>query len=170
MNISGIPLQVTLTDLPTGSTPAETPLENITIYEDDITAVLWQRWIACYMLYDWNMLHADSAYASNKYTWIEQVCKRLEGTSINAGALENTLTDTFNHILLEDLEDFIQTHMKVWECDRLTVEFHVARVVSELFTVKPKEGRREPGAPGSPFHICQKKSYLINAATNAAAG
>ena len=60
------------------------------------------------MLYDWNMLHADSAYASNKYTWIEQVCKRLEGTSINAGTLENTLTDTFNHILLEDLEDFMQ--------------------------------------------------------------
>ena len=56
MNILGIPLQVTLTDLPTGNTPAETPPENITIYEDDITAVLWQRWIACYMLYDWNML------------------------------------------------------------------------------------------------------------------
>ena len=144
MNISGIPLQVTLTNFPAKSTPTGTARENISIYEDDITAVLWQRWIACYMLYDWNFRHADFAYESNKYTWIEQVCKRLEGTSINAGALENTLTDTFNHVLLEDLEDFIQTHMRVWECDRLTVEFHVTRLIEKLFTVKPKGGRREP--------------------------
>ena len=56
---------------------------------------------------------------------------------------------------LEDLEDFIQTHMRVWECDRLTVEYHVARVMSELFTVKPK-GRREPGAPGSLIKLPSK--------------
>ena len=113
------------------------------------------------MLYDWNMFHADSTYASNKYKWIKQVCKRLEGTSIDAKALENTLTDTFNHVLLEDLEDFIQTHMSVWECDRLTVEFHVARVMAELFTVKQKEEKRESGAPGSPFHLTNGTAALL---------
>ena len=51
MNISGIPLQVTLTGLPAGNTPAEAALENIFICENDITDVLWQRWTACYMLY-----------------------------------------------------------------------------------------------------------------------
>lgn len=161
MNISGIPLQVTLTGLPAGNTSAEAALENIFICENDITDVLWQRWTACYMLYDWNMFHADSTYASNKYKWIKQVCKRLEGTSIDAKALENTLTDTFNHVLLEDLEDFIQTHMSVWECDRLTVEFHVARVMAELFTVKQKEEKRESGAPGSPFHLTNGTAALL---------
>ena len=108
MNISGIPLQVTLTGLPAGNTPAEAALENIFICENDITDVLWQRWTACYMLYD-----------------------------------------------------FIQTHMSVWECDRLTVEFHVARVMAELFTVKQKEEKRESGAPGSPFHLTNGTAALL---------
>ncbi len=42
MNISGIPQLVTLTVL-----SSKTPPENISIYEDDISTALWQRWIAC---------------------------------------------------------------------------------------------------------------------------
>ena len=71
MNISGIPLLVTLTDLSTGSTLKETIPKNISIYEDEISVVLWQRWIACYMLYDWIFRHAESAYDSNRYIWIQ---------------------------------------------------------------------------------------------------
>lgn len=108
--------------------------KNISIDEDDVSAILWQRWIACYMLYDWNMHHADNAYFNNMYIRVQKVCKRLEGTTIDAASLKNTLTDTFNHILLEDVEDFIQTHMEVWKCDRLTVEFEVARVMAEIFS------------------------------------
>lgn len=134
MNISGIPFLVTLTDLSTGSTLTETVPENISIYEDDISVVLWQRWIACYMLYDWNFRHAESAYDSNRYIWIQQVCKRLEGTTTDTASLKNILTDTFNHILLEDVENFIKTHMKVWKCGRLTVEYQIAKVVSEIFS------------------------------------
>ena len=134
MNISGVPLLVELTNLPTSSTLTEIDPKNISIDEDDVSAILWQRWIACYMLYDWNMHHADNAYFNNMYKWGQKVCKRLEGTTIDAASLKNTLTDTFNHILLEDVEDFIQTHMKVWECDRLTVEFEVARVMAEIFS------------------------------------
>lgn len=133
MNILGIPLQVTLTVLPPGSTPAETPPENITIYEDDITAVLWQRWIACYMLYDWNPHHAGYAYLNNKCDWTQQVFKRLDGMAIDAASLNDVLTDTLNRILLEDVEDFIQTHMKVWKCDRLTVEFQVTKAIAEIY-------------------------------------
>jgi hypothetical protein len=66
MNISGIPLLVTLTDFSTETAP-----ENISIYEDAISVALWQRWIACYMLYDWNFRHAESAYDSNRYIWIQ---------------------------------------------------------------------------------------------------
>ena len=90
--------------------------------------------MACYMLYDWNLHHADSAYLSNKCGWVQQTYKRLEGTATDASSLKDTLTDTFNRILLEDVEDFIQTHMRVWKCDRLTVEFQVAKVTAEIFS------------------------------------
>ncbi len=134
MNISGFPLLVKLTNLPASSPSTETGQEEISIQENVVSAVIWQRWIACYMLYDWNLHHANSAYLSNKCGWVQQTYKRLEGTATDAASLKTTLTDTFNRILLEDVEDFIQTHMRVWKCDRLTVEFQVAKVTSEIFS------------------------------------
>lgn len=134
MNISGFPLLVKLTNLPASSPSTETGQEEISIQENVVSAVIWQRWIACYMLYDWNLHHANSAYLSNKCGWVQQTYKRLEGTATDAASLKDTLTDTFNRILLEDVEDFIQTHMRVWKCDRLTVEFQVAKVTSEIFS------------------------------------
>lgn len=112
----------------TGSTLTGESRKSTVIYENDVTAVLRQRWIACYMLYDWNPRHADDTYLSNKYGWVQQTYKRLKGKTADA----NTLTDTFNQILLADVEDFIQTHMKVWQCDRLTVESQVTKAVAEL--------------------------------------
>lgn len=134
MNISGVPLLAEPSNLPASSTLPETDWENIPIHENDVTTVLMQRWIACYMLYDWNLLNAESAYEDDMCIWVLEVCRRLEGTTINARSLESTLTDTFNHVLLEDVEDFIQTHMKVWECDRLTVEFKVVKAAAEIFS------------------------------------
>ncbi len=49
MNISGVSVTVDSTGHLVGSTLTEIP-----IHENDVTAVLTQRWIACYMLYDWN--------------------------------------------------------------------------------------------------------------------
>ena len=134
MNISGVPLLAEPSNLPASSTLPETDWENIPVHENDVTTVLMQRWIACYMLYDCNLHHADHAYLSNKCNWVQQTYKRLEGTATDAASLKDTLTDTFNRILLEDVEDFIQTHMRVWKCDRLTVEFQIAKVTAEIFS------------------------------------
>ena len=97
---------------------------------NDVTDILYRRWIACYMLYDWNPKHAEDAYSGNMYDWIQQTYKRLEDNDADADT--DTLTDTFNQILLEDVEDFIQTHMSVWKGDRLTVEAQVVKALAEL--------------------------------------
>ena len=137
MNISGFPLLVKLTDLPASSPSTETGQEEISIQENVVSAVIWQRWIACYMLRDWNLLDAESAYVETECIRIQEVCRRLEGATINARSLEGTLTDTFNHVLLEDVEYSIQRYMEAWKCDRPKVEFWIAWVISELFPVKP---------------------------------
>lgn len=134
MNISGFPLLVKLTNLPAGSPSAGTDQEEVSIQENVVSSVIWQRWIACYMLQDWDLLDAQFAYVETECIRIQEVCRRLEGTTIDARSLEGTLTDTFNHVLLEDVEDFIRTHMRVWKCDRLTVEFQVAKVTAEIFS------------------------------------
>lgn len=59
---------------------------------------------------------------------------RLEGTAIEEDeSLEELMTDTFNQILAEDVEDFIQTHMRVWKCDRTRVELQVAKAMTWIF-------------------------------------
>ncbi len=133
MNISGFPLLVKLTNLPAGSPSAGTDQEEVSIQENVVSSVIWQRWIACYMLQDWDLFDAQFAYVETECIRIQEVCRRLEGTTIDARSLEGTLTDTFNHVLLEDVEDFIQTHMRVWKCDRLTVEFQVTKTVAEIY-------------------------------------
>lgn len=136
MDTSGASLAVKAARLSAGTSLAESAQKGELIHENDVTNVLMQRWIACYMLYDWNIHHAGSAYLSNKCNWVQQVFKRMDGMAIDAASLMDVLTDTFNQILLQDVEDFIQTHMKVWKCDRLTVEFQVAKVVAEIYSEK----------------------------------
>ena len=93
--------------------------------------------------------------------WIQQVCKRTEGTATDTASLKNILTDTFNHILLEDVEDCIKTHMKVWECDRLTVEFQIIKVVAEIFSEqKPQEVEKIPVNP-MPQKSCLKNDNFF---------
>lgn len=141
MNISGFPLLVKLTNLPASSPSTETDQEEISIQENVVSAVIWQRWIACYMLYNWDLLDAESAYVETECIRIQEVCRRLEGATINAGSLEGTLTDTFNHVLLEDVEYSIQRYMEAWKCDRSKVEFWIAWVIAELFPVRPLIGK-----------------------------
>lgn len=133
MGNSSVSQTVKATGLLSGGILSEAMLKAAPIHENDVTAVLMQRWIACYMLYDWTPRHACSAYLDNTCDWVQQAYKRLDSTAIDAASLNDVLTDTFNRILLEDVEDFIQTHMKVWKCDRLTVEFHVAKAVAEIY-------------------------------------
>lgn len=141
MNISGFPLLVKLTNLPASSPSTETGQEDVSIQEDVVSSVIWQRWIACYMLQDWDLFDAQFAYVETQCIRIQEVCKRLEGTTIDARSLEGTLTDTFNHVLLEDVEDSIQRYMEAWKCDRSKVELWIAWAIAELFPVKPLIGK-----------------------------
>lgn len=115
------------------SASTEIDLREFFIHEDAVSEILWQRWIACYMLYDWNFHHAETTYCNNKFMWTDQVYNRMKGTTIEDESLEELMTNIYNQILLEDLEDFIQTHMRVWKCDRLTVELQVAKTIAGVF-------------------------------------
>lgn len=125
-----------ITELLPESTSTGINLREFPVYGDNVTNVLWQRWIACYLLYDWTPKHADNAFCNNGCMWVEQVYKRLEGKVIDAASLRAVMTDTYNQILHEDVEDFIQTHMRVWKCDRSTVEFQIAKTIAEIFVEK----------------------------------
>lgn len=105
-------------------------VDEMVIAKNEISCLLQQRWIACYMLYDWNPSHADNAFYNNEFERYKEVFKRLTNESAlpSSAAL---MTDAYNKVLAEDVESFIQTHMEVSSCSRAEVEIQIVRALIE---------------------------------------
>ena len=106
---------------------------NLSITKDNISAVLERRWIACYMLYDWNYLHAENAFDTNELERFQKAIKILNRHPCAASELDQKLTEAYNRVLMKDIESFINQHMKSWSADRIMVELELARAEAELF-------------------------------------
>lgn len=97
----------------------------------EVSKMLETRWIACYMLYDWNIQHAKNAFSSNEIVRYKKVC--TQWTAVKGNPLvEETLISLYNTVLVEDIEAFVQHHMSAWGCDRSKVEVEVARAMTEI--------------------------------------
>lgn len=104
----------------------------MTIHLDYASEYLRKRWIACYMLYDWNINHAHNSFFSNEVDRYQRVCKLMKTEPTISDAL---VTKTYNQVLAEDIEEFIQYHMRTGTSDRLRVEIDIATTLTELTTV-----------------------------------
>lgn len=107
-------------------------LENFSITKDKISAVLKRRWLACYMLYDWNYRHAEHTFATNEMERFQKAIETLSRHPCAAPELDQKLTKAYNRVLVEDVESFIRQHMKVWSADRTVVELELARAEAEM--------------------------------------
>ena len=101
-------------------------MDKIVITLDEVSGCLQMRWIACYMIYDWNYRHADNAFYNNQIARRKKVIERLKAVDeIN----DKFVTEIYNRVLAEDVEDFIQNHMRVQNCDRVQVEIEIAEAM-----------------------------------------
>ena len=81
------------------------------------------------MIYDWNYRHADNAFYNNQIARRKKVIERLKAVDeIN----DKVVTEIYNRVLAEDVEDFIQNHMRVQNCDRVQVEIEIAEAMAEI--------------------------------------
>lgn len=108
-------------------------IPNISIRKDAVSAVLRKRWIACYMMYDWNYYHADCVFQSNEIERYQKTCGMLDKLPEALPETGKQLTETYNRVLLEDVEDFIRSHMEVCGQDRREVELQMARAEAAVF-------------------------------------
>lgn len=106
---------------------------DIVIQKKEVSIVLWKRWIACYMLYDWNLRHAGQSFSLNEIDRYQKVCEKLGDNVTISPELNDLLTSTYNETLAEDVEGFIKTHIEVWNADRLTIELQVTKTMAEIF-------------------------------------
>jgi len=107
-------------------------VKNLSVEKDAVSEVLRWRWIACYMLYDWNYSHADNAFDSNEKTRYEKVMEQLGEDFTRELPLNQKVTKLYNTALVQDIEDFIQRHMEVWNSSRNDVELEITRAMAEL--------------------------------------
>lgn len=116
--------------------------QDISIKKDGVSAVLRRRWIACYMLYDWNFYHADCVFQSNEDERYQKVCDMLDEGATMLSETERKKTEAYNRILLEDVEDFIHTHIEAGYPSRDEVEFQMAQAAASVFQ-EVKDDRAE---------------------------
>lgn len=107
--------------------------KNLCIFKDGISKVLYERWIACYMMYDWNQCHAAQAFDNNEIGRYQQVANLLGNELCISPEVHKALTDLYNKVLAKDVEEFIEQHMDVGQCSRSDVELVIAKAIAEVF-------------------------------------
>ena len=111
----------------------------IVVKKDAVSLVLWKRWIACYMLYGWNFYHADCVFQSNEVERYQKAYHLFHESNIfneqgvGLSEMEKYLTEVYNRVLLEDVENFICDHLEAGYSDRQEVEFQMARAEAAAF-------------------------------------
>ena len=104
-------------------------MEKIVITLDEVSEYLQSRWIACYMNYDWCYRHAVNAFDVSEFDRRQKLIERLQAVE---KITDKIVTETYNRVLSEDIEEFIQTHMRVQNCDRAQVEIGIAEALAEI--------------------------------------
>ena len=107
--------------------------KELVISKDSVSGVLYKRWIGCYMLYDWNLRHAEHAFDNNEIGRYQKVAEMLGENFKLTPKGSASLTELYNKVLVEDVEDFIRRHMEVWPCGRCEIELEIAKTMAEIF-------------------------------------
>lgn len=101
------------------------------IYHDYASNYLRKRWFACYMLYDYNISHATNSFYANENFRHQSVSELLEAAPTVSDAV---VTETYNRVLAEDVERFIQFLTEIGSIDRLRVEIDIAEMLAEIMS------------------------------------
>ncbi len=99
-----------------------------TIVPENITKMLIERWIACYLLYDQNYFHALLSFDNNESDRLKRVPIKKDDGSL---ASQEMLSKAYNKILSEEIEDWIQWHMQTNQCSRKHIEEQVTQIIKE---------------------------------------
>lgn len=111
--------------------------KNIIVHnEDDVSEVLFQRWIACFMVRDRNLRHASFAFDNGEYYRWKKVCQILGRQSMIPSEQDSELKNAYNRVLCEEIEGSIKEYVEIWNEPRCVVELTIAEIMAEVFSHK----------------------------------
>lgn len=124
--------------LKSGSDAAETPPQ---IEGDEITRQLFVRYICSYLLYDYNLSHANSCFYNNERDRDRRAAEKAKSAPRNGRSWGKQLTWAYNQVLSEDAEGLIE-HICGEHISRAEYEVMLAEMVNEYMKL-PSYGRKE---------------------------
>lgn len=100
--------------------------------EDKISELLWQRWMACYLVHDTNIRHASNAFDNGEWDRWKKARVILEQDSRGDSGTDAELKHAYNQILSAEIENMIQEYMKNCKKPRTVIELYAARAIAEF--------------------------------------
>ena len=109
--------------------------KNIYVRKNAVSAILEVRWIACYMLLDWQIDQANFAIECNEQDRFQRVAEKLGDNFLLDDEISQTITELYNKVLLEDTESFVHRHMATLQKNRAEIEYEIVKTIAEIYKI-----------------------------------
>lgn len=115
-------------------------MNRINRVKNDVTQVLYKRWMACYLIYDLNMERAGDIFRAKEAERCRSVYESLGDV---APLTDKLIAKAYNKVLLRDIEESISYHMDCQKCDRAVVEYEITEKLACFFYDKAASQQKE---------------------------
>ena len=98
--------------------------------DDSLAEQLRLKWLACYMLYDWNIVHACQSFDNTQYDRLKKVCTMADKMSL---CQDQSLIVLYYAVLSVEIENWMKQHQTI--INYSTADNLLKRALSELGSV-----------------------------------
>lgn len=98
--------------------------------DDSLAEQLRLKWLACYMLYDWNIVHACQSFDNTQYDRLKKVCTMADKISL---CQDQSLIVLYYAVLSVEIEKWMKQHQTI--INYSTADNLLKRALSELGSV-----------------------------------
>ena len=98
--------------------------------DDSLAEQLRLKWLACYMLYDWNIVHACQSFDNTQYDRLKKVYTMADKISL---CQDQSLIVLYYAVLSVEIENWMKQHQTI--INYSTADNLLKRALSELGSV-----------------------------------
>ena len=98
--------------------------------DDSLAEQLRLKWLACYMLYDWNIVHACQSFDNTQYDRLKKVYTMADKMSL---CQDQSLIVLYYAVLSVEIENWMKQHQTI--INHSTADNLLKRALSELGSV-----------------------------------
>ena len=106
---------------------------SIALSNDSLVEQLRLKWLACYMLYDWNIVHTYQSFDNTQYDRLKKVCTMADKMN---SCQDQSLIVLYYAVLSVEIENWMKQHQTI--INHSTADYLIKKALSELGSVYEK--------------------------------